>query len=188
MGMTEAMAKAALHWQRVEGVHALRLRHADGRAALDAACAAAGLPALPGPGCFSGNGESGGGPWLVWRSPSEWLFIGGGAEAKAEAEAEAESAMRALQRALAPGRHTLACAIDGSDGVLVLALQSPQLDQQLAHLADASAIPQQPGQATTLRLAQVPVCVLRTAPERAWLVVDLALGDHVLAWLQHIGH
>lgn len=86
---------------------------------------------------------------------------------------------------LASGKHNAALAVDLSEAVAVLELRGPALDEWLAHLVDANAIPHEPGRVSRCRLADVPAMLLRLEADRLWLVVDRPLEPYVTDWLAY---
>jgi sarcosine oxidase gamma subunit len=148
---------------------AITIRHFPGDASARHAVQQAGLAWCETPGTFTGTG-----PWLAWRSPQEAIAIG------------CEPArLRTLLAALAPGRNAGAAAVDISEAIGGVELHGPMLDEWLAHLVDATAIPRQAGRVTRARLADVAVMLLRLAPERLWLLAEKPLLPYVQEWLAY---
>jgi heterotetrameric sarcosine oxidase gamma subunit len=162
-------ASAALTVRVVRGLRVLVLRHLAGDTrALDEALAGMGLTPLPQAGAWRGND-----PWLVWISPTErWMMTTRGPDS-------ADAVLRALQ----PGRHALACALDQSAGSLVFELTGPAVGDVLARLCDAISIPQQAGQATRARFMDIAAVVLRRAPDEAWLLVERSHAVYAARWI-----
>ena len=168
--MAEALpASPGLRWQRRTGFSAVTLRHSvdDVRARL--ALEAAGLPCCSTPGRIAGDG-----PWLAWRSPGECLGL-----------SFDPTPLHLAWAALAPGRCDTAVVLDLSHALALYELHGPGLDDWLARLVDASAIPRQPGLATRCRLIEVTVDLWRLAPERLWLLADRHLAPWVAQWLDY---
>lgn len=161
---------AALKVRIVEGLGVLSLRHfPGGTAAVEAALDEhAGLP-LPKPGeCLGAD------PWRVWTGPTECLLL----------TSNSPVADGVLQ-SLAPGRESLACAVDRSSGCVVFDLAGPGVADLLPRLLDASAIPQRAGQGHRARCLDIGAVLLRVAPDRVLLVIDRVHGLYVA---QGIGH
>ena len=168
--MAEALpASPGLRWQRRTGFSAATLRHSadDGQARL--ALQAAGMPKCATAGRFVGDG-----PWLAWRSPSECLGL-----------SFDPTPLHLAMPSLAPGRCDTAVVLDLSHALALFELQGPGLDDWLARLVDASAIPRQPGLATRCRLIEVTVDLWRLAPERLWLLADRPLAPWLAQWLDY---
>lgn len=146
---------------------AITIRHFPGDASARTAVQQAGLAWCDTPGTFAGTG-----PWLAWRSPQETIAIG-----------FEPARLRPLLAELAPGRHAGAAAADISEAIAGFELHGPMLDEWLAHLVDASAIPRQAGRVTRARLAEVAVMLLRLAPDRLWLLAEKPLLPYVQEWL-----
>lgn len=147
----------------------LSLRHLGGDADAAPALLRAGFAGLAAAGRFIGED-----PFLAWLSPGEQLVIATRAEATA-----------GLRDALAPGRAPLAAVFAQEEATLLVELHGPALDAWLARLVDASAIPREAGRATRCRLADVPVLLMRHAPQRAWLLVERPIGNYVEDWLRY---
>jgi heterotetrameric sarcosine oxidase gamma subunit len=164
-------ATTALTVRVVQDLRVLALRHlTGGMDAIAAALAALGVEPLPRPGAFHGAD-----PWLLWSGPAEFLLLTShGAVADA------------VLQALAPGRVALACALDQSAGQLAFELLRPAVADVLPRLLDASAIPQQPGQACRARLMDISAVVMRLSPERAWLLVDRSHSAYTVNWLARV--
>ena len=125
--------------------------------------------ALPEPGYFAGVD-----PAVLWRSPTEWLLV-----------ASSDPVPDAVLRALMPGRHALACALDQSAGVIGIALDGEPVDALLSRLVDASAIPREPGHGTRARLGDIAVTILRPAADRAWLIAERGVEDYLVEWIAY---
>lgn len=110
--------------------------------------------------------------WLAWRGPQETIAL-----------ARERKDLRPLLEALAPGRDALALAIDLSEALVVVELAGPSLDEWLAHLVDASAIPRQGGCASRARLADIAVLLLRMQAQQLWLVAERPLLPYLEDWL-----
>lgn len=123
---------------------------------------------LPLPGRFDGDAVR----W-VWRSPTEYWAV------------TAHAAHRqALLLALGPGSRPDACAVDHSAGTLGFALEGHRLDDVLARLMDAAAIPAEPGRAVRARCVDLAVVMLRIDSRQAWLLVERPVAAHLLAGLR----
>ena len=164
--------RADLTLRVLDSVRVLRLRHARAPQAIDAACRQAGLAGLPEPGRISGDD-----PLLLWRSASEWLYVGTGAAPDPRADA--------LIEALSPGRDASALAVDVSDASIALELRGESVDALLVRLFDASAVPAEPGQGWRARLADIAVVVLRRTSRCVWLIADRAEMDYLADWLAY---
>ncbi len=161
---------AALSVRAVPGLHVLSLRHLAGSAAaVDTAVAAHGLAPLPAPGTFRGTD-----PWLVWVGPAEFLLL-----------TTSSAVAVGVQRALAPGRETLACVLDQSTGCLALELMGHGVADVLLRLLDSNAVPQRAGEGTRTRLMDIGTVVLRLETDCVWLVVDRAHGVYATQWIAH---
>jgi heterotetrameric sarcosine oxidase gamma subunit len=112
------------------------------------------------------------GPLIARLQPEEAVVIG-----------PPGAIIDALLAALAPGPASEAIAIDLTHGALVIALEGPRLDEWLAHLVDAAALPRAAGRCCRCRFVDVPALLVRLAAERLWLVVDRALAPYVTDWL-----
>lgn len=157
--------------RELQGLQAAAVRHFAGDDSAAQAVAAIGLPGLPPPGVLaSAAGESG--PWLAWRAPQECLLL----------SLDAAPVCTLLQ-ALEPGRSESAMAANLGDAVAAYELHGPRIDDWLAHLVDADAIPREAGRATRARAIDVPVLLLRLAPERLWLLGDRPITAYLRHWL-----
>ena len=114
------------------------------------------------------------GPLLVRRHSGEVLIFG--------AEASAQQQLLATLR---PGMTSDAAAIDLSHGMTVIALEGPQLDEWLARLVDAAAVPRVAGRACRTRLADLAVWLLRLAPDLVWLAANRAVLSYLANWLAY---
>ncbi|MBL8363387.1 MAG: hypothetical protein JNN18_23075 [Rubrivivax sp.] len=158
--------------RELQELHAASVRHFAGDGTAAQALAVIGLSGLPSPGVLAAAGESG--PWLAWRAPHESVLL------------SLEAApVRTLLQALEPGRSETAMAADLGDAVATYELHGPRIDVWLAHLVDADAIPREAGRATRARLIDVPVMLLRLAPERLWLLGDRPIAAYLRNWLAH---
>jgi heterotetrameric sarcosine oxidase gamma subunit len=161
----------------LEGLRVLTLCHAQHGVSVREALASLGLPWPQHVGDIHGDragDQCTAATLLVRRHPEEILMIGQG---------EAAATLEALAAALAPGQHSDAVVIDLSHGNTVIALEGPQLDAWMSHLVDAQALPTHSGRASHTRLADVPVALLRLAPERLWLLADRAVSPYIANWL-----
>ena len=86
---------------------------------------------------------------------------------------------------LSPERSASALAVDHSEAVVVFEMRGPSLSAWLAHLVDASALPNAPGQASRCRLVDVPVWLLRLGAERVWLMADRSIAPYIGSWLSY---
>jgi heterotetrameric sarcosine oxidase gamma subunit len=157
--------------RRLEGVRIVVVRHRAGSSAARAAVTASGLawPVATGDVAAAAAAE---GLFVVRRQPEEALVIG-----------PPVPAFDMLLAALAPGCASAAVALELSDGMVVVALEGPRLDDWLARLVDALAIPRTPGKATRTRLADVAVLLVRLDADRLWLVADRSLAPYLASWL-----
>lgn len=163
-------ATEALKVQVIEDLRVVALRHlAGGTAAVEAALARRGEATLPKPGeCLGAD------PWWVWTGPAECLLL----------TSHGEVADGMLQ-ALAPGRETLACAVDRSAGGLVFDLHGRGVDGLLQRGVDAGAVPQRVGQGHRARWMDIGVVLLRVTPDRVLLGVDRMQGLYAAQWIAH---
>jgi heterotetrameric sarcosine oxidase gamma subunit len=154
----------------VEPIHTLALRLLPGSDAADLAAAArlAGLDA-PAPGTFTGIE-----PALLWRNPTEWLFL----------TTQLHEARR-LCDALPPKAGSCCHAVDQSDGIIVFELLGPGIDDVLVRLMDASAVPRRTGMGTRARLADIAAFVMRRSASSAWVVADRSNGPYLADWLAY---
>lgn len=111
---------------------------------------------------------------LAWRSPTETVVI-----------ARDPASLRPLLTVLEPGRDGLAFALEVSEAMAVVELTGVRLDEWLARLVDASAIPRDPGSASPARFADVSVHLLRLGADRAWLLAERPLLPYVQDWLEY---
>jgi sarcosine oxidase gamma subunit len=148
--------------RRLAAVRVLALRHLPGAALAEP---------LPPPGCCIG-----GGPRLLWCSPSECLWIGD----------DSDLADEFLARH-APGRDPLAYAVDRTDGSIVLELDAAVAQHALPRCMDAMAIPAAPGNGSRGRLADIQVTLLCVSADRLWLIADRTHEAYLLAWLDPAG-
>jgi sarcosine oxidase gamma subunit len=157
--------------REVAGLYIATVRHFPGDTTAAPALAAAGLPGLPPPRTLA-SADAQAGPWLAWRGPQESLALSLDA-----------APLQALLRALEPGRSQPAMAAELSDALLTFELHGPHIDDWLAHLFDADAIPRHPGRASRARMVDVPALLLRLAPERLWLLGDRTIAAYLRNWL-----
>lgn len=163
-------ARAGLPGARLlAATSAITIRHFPDDASARETVQQAGLPWCDTPGRLAGTG-----PWLAWRSPQETVAIGLHA-----------APLRLVLQALAPGRHPGAAAADLSEALGAIELHGPLLDEWLAHLVDATAIPRQAGRTTRVRLADVAVLLLRIESQRLWVVAEQPLLPYVQEWLAY---
>jgi hypothetical protein len=154
--------------RRMCGLTAIAIRHFPGDTSAALAVEAQGLAWPNVPGELVGSD-----PWLVWRSPQETIALASAAEP-----------LRSLASALAPSQSESAMAVDQSDAVAVFELHGSRLDDWLAHLVDATAIPREPGLCSRCRLADVAVLLLRLESGRIWLLTDGPVATYVEDWLR----
>ena len=153
----------------VEPLRVVALRHLPGGTpAVSGALQTQGFAALPGAGQFVGSD-----PCLMWLKPTEWLLIG-----------TTDAVADGLLASLAPGCHSLACAVDQSSGGILFELQGAGLPSLLPRLVDSTAVPQAAQQGSRCRLGDVAVMLLRHAADRAWLLADRSNGDYIAQWLR----
>jgi hypothetical protein len=153
--------------QLLDEVGVLSVRMLADDTAAPQALERAGLPWVNVPGEWAGSD-----PFVVWRSPHERLVLGRRSEV-----------LQAVRQALVPGLQASALAVDLSEAMAVTELLGPALDDWLAHLVDAHAIPRQPGLASGCRMADVPVLLLRLRADCVWLAVERPLLPHINHWL-----
>lgn len=160
--------------RRIEPLAVVALRHLPSAGdALARALQAAGISNMPAPGQASSNRQCPG-AWALWRCPSELTLL-------AFERAAADVAVAAL------AGETLACAVDLTDGTLVLELQGPLVDDLLRRLVDSHSVPAAQGSAVRARLVDIAVVLVRPQVDRVWLLADRS-HDHYLAnWLCHVG-
>jgi sarcosine oxidase gamma subunit len=147
----------------------LSLRHLPGDAGTVPALRRCGFDGLAPAGRFSGKD-----PFLVWRSPGEQLVV-----------ALQDPAAAGIRGELAHGRTPLAAVFALEEATLLVEFHGPALDAWLARLVDVAAIPREPGRAARCRLADVPVLLMRHAPERLWLLAERPLAAYLEDWLRH---
>ena len=92
------------------------------------------------------------------------------------------AAIDRLLAALVPGRAADALAFGLTHGLGVVQLHGPRLDDWLAHVVDASAIPA-PGGASRCRLVDIAVVLLRPAADSVRVIADRALFPYLADWL-----
>lgn len=126
-----------------------------------------GVTRLPEPGHFEGDAVR-----VAWRSPTEYWIV-----------TRQPALLDRVVEALRPGATALACAVDRSAGTVGIALQGEDIDQWLARLVDAAALPARAGQATRARCADLPVVLLRVQAQRVWLLVERPVADFLVGWL-----
>lgn len=156
-------------------LHLLSLRHGfGGDAAIARALQPLGIAHLPAAGQLAGA-PGPDGPWVWWRSPSEWTLA-----------AYTPKPLQAVQQALSDiGPGPLACAIDLSDGTWGVELQGEGIDALMSRLVDAASLPRGAGQATRARLVDVPVTLVRHDAARLWLLADRSLEHYLADWLAY---
>lgn len=155
--------------RRLHGLKVVTVRWLEADSAARDALLRAGLPWVSAPGMHDGTD-----PLVAWRAPRERLLVGTGAEPLAT-----------VVDALAPGRHTTTLALDASEATAAFELHGPALDDWLARLVDASAVPRSTRQGSRCRLADVAVVLMRIAPDRVWLLVDRPLAPYVGEWIAY---
>jgi sarcosine oxidase gamma subunit len=160
----------ALTVRLVEPLYVLSMRWLPGGGdAVAGAVAHAGIPSLPSPGRFTGDD-----PFVLWRNPTDLMFITGRPGVSERVLLE-----------LAPTHGSLAYAVDQSDGLIALELEGPALDEVLPRLMDASAVPLEPGHGTRTRMAEIAVIAVRLAPKRAWILADRAHDRYLAQWVAY---
>jgi sarcosine oxidase gamma subunit len=82
---------------------------------------------------------------------------------------------------------SLACAVDQTDGVLVLELQGQQLDDLLLRLVDSRSLPRSPGTAFRARLADITITLVRHESDRLWMLAERPQAHYLMNWLNHAG-
>lgn len=164
------VATDALRVRVVEGLRVLALRHlAAGIGVLEQVLTAHSVGPLAAPG-EGGPGD----PGLVWSRPGEFLLL-----------TTDHPLAEGLLQALAPGRESMACALDQSAGTRVFELLGPGLADLLPRLFDAGAIPRQSGRATRTRMVDIAALVQRRSDDCAWLVVDSSHDLYTAQWLAY---
>lgn len=160
--------------RRIEPLAVIALRHLPGAGeALARALHAAGIADVPAPGQAVGNGRRPG-TWALWRSPREVTLM-------AFDQTEAHGAMAEL------AADALACAVDQTDGTLVLELQGPLVDDLLRRLVDSRSLPGAPGSAVRARLVDIAVVLARPQSDRVWLLADRSHEHYLADWLAYAG-
>lgn len=160
----------------LEPLHVLALRHLPGGAqAITQALRPLGIDTLPVAGRHASSAAGAAGPCVLWRSPSEWTFVSTDPHPVQLVE-------QALQASALEGQ---ACAANLSDGVMGLDLHGPQVDALLMRLLDAASLPREAGQATRVRLVDVPVTLVRFGEHHLWLLADRSHDHYIAAWLAH---
>lgn len=159
----------------LQPLHLLSLRHGfGGDAAIARALQPLGITHLPAAGQLAGA-PGPDGPWVWWRSPSEWGLA-----------AFTPQPLRAVEQGLRDiGPGPLACAIDLSDGTWGVELQGAGIDALMSRLVDAASLPRGAGQATRARCVDVPVTLVRHDAARLWLLADRSLEHYLADWLDH---
>jgi hypothetical protein len=161
---------AALTVSVFDDLRVVSLRHLPGgAAAIEAALATHGLMPLPQPGACRGND-----PWLLWTGPTECLLL-----------SSQGGLVDGVLQALAPGRETLAFAVDRSAGCQVFDLLGSGVADLLPRLVDASAIPQRTGQGHRARWMDIGALLVRVEPDRVLLVIDRMHGVYAAQWIRH---
>ena len=156
--------------RRVDGSRVVTVRHAAGSRAAEDAVRALGLAWPRSIGDSTLREEDG--TCVVRRHPGECLLVGTDA-----------SVQDALLDALAPGRAADAFAVDLSHGIVVVVIEGPHLDEWMARLVDAGALPRTPGRAAHARMIDIAVGLLRLADDRLWLFADRPLAPYIADWL-----
>lgn len=152
----------------VQPLHVLSVRTlAPPDAPWAAAVHAAAPPALPAPGCYTGEAVR-----VAWLGPREYLVV-----------TQDSAAAAGILAAWRPGRQALTCALDRSAGTLTVELTGPGAAALLARLIDAASVPPRPGGATRARCMDIAVTLLRLAPECVWLLADRSHEDYLAEWL-----
>ncbi|MCA2997879.1 MAG: hypothetical protein ING75_04670 [Rhodocyclaceae bacterium] len=113
-------------------------------------------------------------PWMLWRSPNEYLLI-------TSSDVFANDSLAALPAT----RNALAYALDLSAGYLIVELLGDGIVDVLPRLLDASAIPQAAGRCCRARLAEIAVIAVRLADDRVWLVADRANDRYLMLWIAY---
>ena len=156
--------------RKIETLAVIALRHLpEADAALVKALRAVGISAAPDPGQVLGQN-----PWALWRSSSEVILL-------ATHRNHAEAALVAMVDT------PLACAVDQTDGVLVLELQGQQLDDLLLRLVDSRSLPRLPGTSTQARLVDISITLVRHESDRLWLLAERPQAEYLVNWLKHAG-
>ena len=156
--------------RKIETLAVIALRHLpEADAALVKALRAVGISAAPDPGQVLGQN-----PWALWRSSSEVILL-------ATHRNHAEAALVAMVDT------PLACAVDQTDGVLVLELQGQQLDDLLRRLVDSRSLPGLPGTSTQARLVDISITLVRHESDRLWLLAERPQAEYLVNWLKHAG-
>lgn len=159
----------------LEPLHVLSLRHGfGGHVAIARALQPLGLASPTAAGQLAGAPGLAG-PWVWWRSPSEWTL----AALTPQPLQEVQQGLRDI------GPGPLACAIDLSDGTWGVELQGRGIDALMSRLVDAASLPRGAGQATRARLVDVPVTLVRHDEARLWLLADRSLDHYLADWLAY---
>ena len=174
--LTAASDAGTVAIRSLETLHVLALRHLPGGAqAIAQALRPLGIDTLPTAGRLACSAEGAAGPCVLWRSPSEWTLVSTDPHPVQVVE-------QALQATALDGQ---ACAVNLSDGVMGLDLNGPQVNALLMRLMDAASLPRQAGQATRVRLVDVPVTLVRFGEHHLWLLADRSHDHTIAAWLAY---
>jgi heterotetrameric sarcosine oxidase gamma subunit len=160
----------------LEPLHVLALRHLPGGAqAIAQALRPLGIDTLPVAARLASSAAGAAGPCVLWRSPSEWNLVSTDPN-------HAQLVEQALRATALDGQ---ACSVNLSDGIMGLDLHGPQVDALLKRLLDAASLPREAGQATRVRLVDVPVTLVRFGEHHLWLLADCSHDHYIAAWLAH---
>lgn len=158
----------ALTLQVVESMQVLSLRHLPHGGTSELSTVMAGHT-LPGPGRCCGIE-----PRLIWCSPNETLLL-----------TKDASLASAVLAALQPAPGALACALDSSEGTMVVEMRGEDVEALLSRLVDSQALPRELGHASRVRLVDMAAVVWRDAPDHAGLLIDRAYGHYLAQWLSY---
>jgi sarcosine oxidase gamma subunit len=113
--------------------------------------------------------------------PSEIVLFAVSADGRLDANRQA--AFNTCQQAMA--NEPLLHAVDGRHGQAAWRLSGPQARSLLLRLGEATSLPQTPGCATRMRLAEMHVTLVWSDPESYLLLVDTLYADFLTDRLVH---
>lgn len=159
----------ALRLSAVEPLHVVSVRALPGADASWLQALGGGDPiSRPLPGRFEGDVVR-----IVWRSPTEYLVV-----------TQEAARLQGLLQSLRPGSCADACAVDRTAGTVGFAIEGRRLDEALARLVDAAAIPAEPGRAVRARCVDLAVVMLRIDARQAWVLAQRPVASHLLEGLR----
>lgn len=155
-------------YRELVGMHIASLRHLAESNDAQNRLESIGLPWPTEIGAFAGND-----PLVAWRSPTEKLLL----------SSQPEPLKLALTE-FAPGKYDTLVATELSEALSVHEVSGPHIDEWMAHLVDALAIPTRSGTCTRARMADVAVFLIRLEPEKLWLLSDSTIETYIQNWLE----